>query len=88
MNKGELINSRLKEFIRQLSIDADEPVLASMIVVQWNNETTTGVSMVPLPKPETLKVVKAMGRAITAGIERLIVQINTSSSRIGKEEER
>ena len=69
--KQDLINARLADFIRQLSIEEGEPALAAVVVVQWNASTTAGMIMIPLPKEERMKTVNAMSRALSTTVERL-----------------
>jgi hypothetical protein len=70
-SKQDLINARLADFIRQLSIEEGEPALAAVVVVQWNATTTAGMIMIPLPMEERMKVVSAMSRALSTTVERL-----------------
>jgi hypothetical protein len=76
--KHELLNRRLQSFASQLSLEADEPVLAAMIIVQWNADTSSGVTMVPLPKAETMKIVNTMAAAVSVCAERLLAKIKGS----------
>ena len=77
--KHELLNRRLQSFASQLSLEAGEPVLAALIIVQWNADTSSGVTMVPLPKAETMKIVNVMAKAVSSCMERLRVKINSVS---------
>jgi len=74
-NKEQILQRHLQDFVNQLSQVVGESALAAVIVVQWNTETTAGVVMPMLPKEQLTKIVKVLGRAITANVERLESQV-------------
>jgi len=78
--KQQLVNTSLQEMMRTLSMEAGEPCLAAVVVIQWSRDVTTGFSMAKMPDPTMYKrVLNLLARAMGACVDRIRNQIDKTT---------